>query len=594
MSFENINPIFTDYNVNNFPLFSIVWHKSNGSPWWPSIVAHVSGEHNAVHLFTLGKSAEGEWTSCSRLIPFDGLEEFKTFAQKKVNSGKDKDSKQELAKQYQLKVATSKRNSWDVAMKQAMKLREMNNSERMDFFQVNILQGRSFNDYKPPILHNIEILSVPEGIHRNRLMRDHEADEAAKHALDDKSNIRREDNYHISHVDDNRGKYEKFNRPYNDQHHMHHHPHNHQLQLQQQQHHHPSNSQQHHITPVNKSNDASYTTSAGADPHLVERYEYAVQHVKQGLSVEEASNKYRVSISALRRCIEVGNVANEAPRGRGTRLSEEEELKLVEWLLSKPDLKYNDAIKRINHKVCKLFERSHRNNPFKNGKPSMDWWYDFLSRHPQVLASKPDWFMRGKVNDQYIEDVQSGRLKCTKFRRAILSAIQYIKTLTSTTATTSSSVIPPGNNRTNDSPTERVNRMVESGGNNYGTNEMGMTDIKLSRKSYHPMEPNIYPNESNERPAHATYTAEYLQYPEESCSSSQIPQQPSQRVTTTSQHFPPGDDTPSQTEFIDSKHTTRNYERYEDTSQQYHPSQQQQQFEEEDNDAPPHKFMKRE
>lgn len=35
----------------------------------------------------------------------------------------------------------------------------------------------------------------------------------------------------------------------------------------------------------------------------------------------------------------------------------------------------------------------------------------------------------GKVNDQYIRDVQSGQLKCTKFRRALLSAIQYIRSL---------------------------------------------------------------------------------------------------------------------------------------------------------------------
>ena len=51
--------------------------------------------------------------------------------------------------------------------------------------------------------------------------------------------------------------------------------------------------------------------------------------------------------------------------------------------------------------VEKLFEISQRPNPFK-GKPSMDWWYDFLSRHPQIMASKPEWLRRGKVNDQYI------------------------------------------------------------------------------------------------------------------------------------------------------------------------------------------------
>lgn len=45
------------------------------------------------------------------------------------------------------------------------------------------------------------------------------------------------------------------------------------------------------------------------------------------------------------------------------------------------------------------------------------------------MASKPDWLMRGKVNDKYIQDVQSGQLKCTKFRRALLSAIQYINSI---------------------------------------------------------------------------------------------------------------------------------------------------------------------
>lgn len=79
--------------------------------------------------------------------------------------------------------------------------------------------------------------------------------------------------------------------------------------------------------------------------------------------------------------------------------------------------------------MVRTFEQTQRPNPFNNGKPSMDWWYDFLSRHPQIMASKPDWLMRGKVNDKYIQDVQSGQLKCTKFRRALLSAIQYINSI---------------------------------------------------------------------------------------------------------------------------------------------------------------------
>lgn len=158
------------------------------------------------------------------------------------------------------------------------------------------------------------------------------------------------------------------------------------------------------------------------ETYLIDRYKYAVRHIQQGLSVEEACNKYRISRGALLKCLNGGT----APRGKKTRLTESEENEIVNWLISDSDLKYNDAIHLVFEKVVHIFKQTKRPNPFNNGRPSMDWFYDFLSRHPQVMASKPDWLMRGKVNQQYIKDVQSGQLKCTKFRRALLSAIQYI------------------------------------------------------------------------------------------------------------------------------------------------------------------------
>jgi len=161
------------------------------------------------------------------------------------------------------------------------------------------------------------------------------------------------------------------------------------------------------------------------ETYLIDRYKYAVRHIRQGLSVEEACNKYRISKGALLKCLSGGT----APRGKKTRLSESEENEIVEWLINNKDLKYNEAIHLVFEQVERIFHQTQRPNPFNNGKPSMDWWYDFLSRHPQIMASKPEWLRRGKVNDQYIKDVQSGRLRCTKFRRALLSAIQYIRSL---------------------------------------------------------------------------------------------------------------------------------------------------------------------
>ena len=172
-------------------------------------------------------------------------------------------------------------------------------------------------------------------------------------------------------------------------------------------------------------NNGQIQNSTTAETYLIDRYKYAVRHIRQGLSVEEACNKYRISKGALLKCLSGGT----APRGKKTRLTEFEENEIVEWLINNKDLKYNEAIHLVFEQVEKIFEQAQRPNPFHNGKPSMDWWYDFLSRHPQIMASKPEWLRRGKVNDQYIRDVQSGKLRCTKFRRALLSAIQYIRSL---------------------------------------------------------------------------------------------------------------------------------------------------------------------
>lgn len=174
-----------------------------------------------------------------------------------------------------------------------------------------------------------------------------------------------------------------------------------------------------------KINNVDGNSQSTAETYLIDRYKYAVRHIKQGLSVEEACNKYRISKGALLKCLSGGT----APRGKKTRLTENEENSVVEWLISNQNLKYNEAIHLVFQEVSNIFQRANRPNPFSNGRPSMDWWYDFLSRHPQIMASKPEWLKRGKVNDQYILDVQSGKLRCTKFRRALLSAIQYIRSL---------------------------------------------------------------------------------------------------------------------------------------------------------------------
>lgn len=86
------------------------------------------------------------------------------------------------------------------------------------------------------------------------------------------------------------------------------------------------------------------------ETYLIDRYKYAVRHIQQGLSVEEACNKYRISKGALLKCLSGGT----APRGKKTRLTEMEENGIVEWLINYKDLKYNDAIHLVFEQVFKI------------------------------------------------------------------------------------------------------------------------------------------------------------------------------------------------------------------------------------------------
>jgi hypothetical protein len=213
----------------------------------------------------------------------------------------------------------------------------------------------------------------------------------------------------------------------------------------------------HGLSSLDILDNKSKKKQSNAETYLIDRYKYAVHHIKQGLSVEEACNKYRISKGALLKCLSGGT----APRGKKTRLTENEENEIVKWLINNQNLKYNEAIHLVFQQVINIFQKANRPNPFNNGKPSMDWWYDFLSRHPQIMASKPDWLMRGKVNDQYIKDVQSGKLKCTKFRRALLSAIQYIRSLNDSQSSNqdknTSSVVKMNTNEINSIDATRLN-----------------------------------------------------------------------------------------------------------------------------------------
>jgi transposase len=108
-------------------------------------------------------------------------------------------------------------------------------------------------------------------------------------------------------------------------------------------------------THIAKSEQSPVASSAStAETYLIDRYKYAVRHIRQGLSVEEACNKYRISKGALLKCLSGGT----APRGKKTRLTESEENEIVEWLINNKDLRYNEAIHLVFEQVGVVFWRT--------------------------------------------------------------------------------------------------------------------------------------------------------------------------------------------------------------------------------------------
>jgi hypothetical protein len=132
-------PIQTPYIEDapiRYALGDLVWAKLTGHPWWPCMVTQPNdldsndtyvkyvgiGKSKPKRMFYVeffGPSVEHAWVFESFLIEYRGVEAFKTFAQDQVDQALSKSAKEKLAERYQLKVALSKRDNWEMAVKEA-------------------------------------------------------------------------------------------------------------------------------------------------------------------------------------------------------------------------------------------------------------------------------------------------------------------------------------------------------------------------------------------------------------------------------------------------------------------------------------------
>lgn len=103
----------------------LVWAKVGGHPWWPCIATKEvkklgnSKLRYAHFLHFYGPILEHAWVNEGSILLYRGPEEFKTYAQEQVNLAQGESLKKKLTERYQLKVASSWKETWEIAVQEA-------------------------------------------------------------------------------------------------------------------------------------------------------------------------------------------------------------------------------------------------------------------------------------------------------------------------------------------------------------------------------------------------------------------------------------------------------------------------------------------
>jgi hypothetical protein len=66
-----------------------------------------------------GSTADFAWVPDAAIIPYQGVEAFTKYAQETVDKAQTKSQKEQLTERFQLKVTISRREDWEMAVREA-------------------------------------------------------------------------------------------------------------------------------------------------------------------------------------------------------------------------------------------------------------------------------------------------------------------------------------------------------------------------------------------------------------------------------------------------------------------------------------------
>ena len=116
--------------------------------------------------------------------------------------------------------------------------------------------------------------------------------------------------------------------------------------------------------------------------------EAAVESVKGGKGLREASRLYNVPVESLRRRV-TGMVEMDCRPGPATVLTKSEEDEIVQYLIQMADMGYGMTREAVMHVVYLYVEKCKRSHPFKNEKAGRWWFQGFKARHPNLTVRMP-------------------------------------------------------------------------------------------------------------------------------------------------------------------------------------------------------------
>ena len=102
-------------------------------------------------------------------------------------------------------------------------------------------------------------------------------------------------------------------------------------------------------------------------------------------SIRQSAEKYGVARSTLHdRAIN----KHQSAVGCGTALSETTETLLAELLIKMSDIGFSLTKNEVLETVTNYLTSTQASHLFKNGTPTKNWYYSFINRHKDKLATK--------------------------------------------------------------------------------------------------------------------------------------------------------------------------------------------------------------